>query len=115
MQLLSELSYPFYNFVNPHFVWFMPFLSFKGITQAYLIKTIKHKKGIPLLYLSIRCTLARSIPQILSIKEVKEELALCFLNFLKMGLCSSSANCWFFLTILLAPVPAKRADPYNWR
>ena len=39
--------------------------------------------------LLINCALARSAPQILSIKV---ECTFLFLNFLKTGLCNSSAN-----------------------
>ena len=49
----------------------MPLLSFKGTTQAHLLKaTIAHKRYlIPLLYLLINFISARSQPQILSLKE----------------------------------------------
>ena len=44
-----------------------PFLSFKGITHAYLLKiSIKHNKNLnPLLNLLINCLSARSAPQTL--------------------------------------------------
>ena len=44
-----------------------PFLSFKGTTQAYLLKiSITHNKNlIPLLYLLHNCISAKSAPQIL--------------------------------------------------
>ena len=51
-------------------VWFVvPFLSFKGITHAYLLKiSITHnKKRIPLLNLLINSISERSVAQILSI------------------------------------------------
>ena len=72
----------------------MPFLSFKGITHAYLLKmSITHnKKRIPLLSLINTCIMARSALQILSLKE---EYTFCFLNFLIIALCKSSANYWF--------------------
>ena len=63
----------------------MPFLSFKGITQSYLLKTsITHNKNInPLLNLLINCVSAKSTPQILSLNE---EYTFLFLNFLIIGL-----------------------------
>ena len=47
----------------------MPFLSFKGTTQAYLRKiSITHNKNlIPLLYLLNNCISTKSTPQILSL------------------------------------------------
>ena len=47
----------------------LPFLSFKGTTQAYLLKiSITHNKNlIPLLYLLNNCISAKSAPQILSL------------------------------------------------
>ena len=47
----------------------MPFLSFKGTTQAYLLKiSITHNKNlIPLLYLLNNCISAKLISQILSL------------------------------------------------
>ena len=49
----------------------MPFLSFKGITQAYLLKiSITHNKNQnPLLNLLNNCKSAKSVPQILSLNE----------------------------------------------
>ena len=46
-----------------------PFLSFKGTTQAYLVKiSITHKKNLnPSLNLLINSTSAKSVPQILSL------------------------------------------------
>ena len=46
-----------------------PFLSFKGTTQAYLLKiSITHNKNVnPLLNLLINCISAKSAPQILSL------------------------------------------------
>ena len=43
----------------------MSFLSFKGITHAYLLKILRthHKKRIPLLNLLIICIFSRSEPQ----------------------------------------------------
>ena len=51
-----------------------------------------NKKRNPLLNLLINCISARSAPQILSIKD---ECNFLFLNFLIIGLCSSSANSLF--------------------
>ena len=47
----------------------IPFLSFKGTTQAYLLKiSITHNKNLnPLLDLLINCISAKSAPQILSL------------------------------------------------
>ena len=49
----------------------VPFLTFKAITHAYLLKIsiIYNKKQIHLLNLFINCISARSAPQILSIKD----------------------------------------------
>ena len=66
----------------------IPFLSFKGITHAYLLKiSITHnKKQIPLLNLLINCISAISAPQILSLNY---EHTFLFSNFLIIA----SANC----------------------
>ena len=63
----------------------MPFLSFKGITQAYLLKTsITHNKNLnPLLNLLYNCISAKTMPQILSLNE---EYTFLLLNFLIIGL-----------------------------
>ena len=78
-----------------------PFLSFKGITQAYLPKiSITHDKNlIPLLNLLINCMSAKSGPQILALND---EYTFLFLNFLIIGLCNSSAN-YSFCSIAIAP------------
>ena len=72
----------------------MPFLSFEGITHGYLLEiSITHyKKQIPLLNLLINCISARSQLQILYLKD---EYMFCFLDFLIIGLCNSSANSLF--------------------
>ena len=91
----------------------MPFLSFKGITNADLLKgSITHnKKQIPLLILLNNCISARSAPQILSIKV---EYTFRFLNFqIIISLCNSSANSrvakskerWFVIFLCLIPLP----------
>ena len=54
-----------------------------------------NKNLIPLLYLLINCVSAKSAPQMFS---VKEEYNQRFLNFLIIGLCNSSGNCWFDFT-----------------
>ena len=63
----------------------MPFLSFKGITQAYLLKiSITHNKNLnPLLNLLNSCIFAKSTPQILYLNE---EYTFLFLNFSIIGL-----------------------------
>ena len=59
----------------------MPFLSFKGITQAYLLKiSITHNKNLNhFLNLLNSCISAKSAPQILSLNE---EYTFLLLNFL---------------------------------
>ena len=66
-------------------------MSFKWTTQAYLLKRsiTPNKYLIPLLYLLINCTSARSALGILSLKE---EYSFRLLNFLVIGLWSSSAS-----------------------
>ena len=66
------------------------FLSFKGLTHAYLLKIpITHNKNLNnFLNLLINCISVRSAPQILSIKV---ERTFLFLNFLIVGLCNSSS------------------------
>ena len=63
----------------------MPFLSFKGTTQAYLLKiSITHNKNLnPLLNVLINYISAKSAPRILSLNA---EYTFLFLNFLIMGL-----------------------------
>ena len=63
----------------------MPFISFKGISQVYLLKiSITHnKKQIPLLNLLINCVSAKS----------------------KFRLCNSSANSLFDIFPFLIPLP----------
>ena len=81
----------------------IPFLSFKGITHAYLLKlSITHNKDrIPRLNLLLNCLPARSAPQILSIKD---ECTFLLLNFLINGLCNYSANNLFdIFSFLIGP------------
>ena len=61
----------------------IPFLSFKGTTQAYLLKIsiTHHKNLIPLLYLLNNCIFAKSAPQILSLNAACTFL---FSNFIIM-------------------------------
>ena len=63
----------------------MPFLSFKEITQAYLLKiSISRNKNLnPLLNLLNSCISAKSTPQILSLNE---EYTFLLLSFLIIGL-----------------------------
>ena len=63
----------------------MPFLSFNGTTQAYLLKISRaHNKNLnPLLNLLNSCISAKSTPQILSLND---EYTFLFLNFLIIGL-----------------------------
>ena len=80
----------------------MPFLSFKGVTHAYLLKiSIAHNKNLnPLLNLSFNCISPTSTPQILSIKG---ECTFLLLKFLLIGLYNSSAT--FLLGIFVIPPP----------
>ena len=57
------------------------FLSFKGISHAFLLKISKahNKKWIPLLHLLINCISARSAPHI---SYIKGECNFLFINFL---------------------------------
>ena len=78
----------------------IPFLSFNGTTNAYLLnKSIAHKRYlIPLFFLLNDCMPAKSSPHILSLNC---EYTFILLNFLITGLCNSSAK------ILLFPVRSK--------
>ena len=68
----------------------IPFLSFKGITQAYLLKiSITHNKE-------------RLAPQILS---VKNDCTFLFLNFLIIVLYNSTANFLLKIFSFLTPLP----------
>ena len=75
----------------------MPFLSFKGTTHTYLLKrsiTHNNKKPSPLLNLIINYISERSPFQIFSLDD---EYTWRFLSFLIILLCSSLANCSFWL------------------
>ena len=64
--------------------------------------SITHNKNLnPLLDLLINCISARLTFQILSIKG---EFTFLFLNFLIIGLCNSSVNCWYDLFSFLIPL-----------
>ena len=52
--------------------------------------------------LLMNCISARSAPQILSLKD---EYTFLFSNFLIIGLCNFSTNCWFYLISFLIPLP----------
>ena len=82
----------------------IPFLSFKGITHAYLLKiSITHnKKQITLLNLLVKYISAKSTPQMLSIKG---KYTFLFWDFLIIGLCNFSANYWFEIFSFLIPLP----------
>ena len=58
---------------------------------------------MPLLHLLINCISARSSPKILSIKGY---FTFLFSNFLIIGLCNSSANSLFNISLLLIPLPS---------
>ena len=60
------------------------------------------KKSIPLLNLLINCILARSAPQVQSIRN---DCTFLFLSFLIIGFCNSSANSLFeiFSFFILLP------------
>ena len=69
----------------------IPFLSFKGTTNVYILKILitSNKNLIPLLNLLINCISARSAPKILSLNR---EQTLLLLNFVIISLCNSFAN-----------------------
>ena len=65
--------------------------------------SITHKKNLNLLLnLLISCVSAKSAHQILPIKG---ECTFLLLNFLIIGLCSSSANCLLEIISFLIPLP----------
>ena len=82
----------------------MPFLSFKVLTQVYLLKTsMTHNQDLnPLLNLLINCTSAKPVSQILSIKG---ECTFHLWKFLIIGLCSSSANSLLEIFSFLISLP----------
>ena len=102
---LTSLIYPYlFGFLLDCFIILLnaltiliPFLSFNGKTNAYLLnKSIAHKRYlIPLFFLLNDCVSAKSTPHILSLNCKYTSL---LLNFLITGLCHYSAK------ILLFPV-----------
>ena len=67
-------------------------LSFKGLTDAYLVKTFMKHKFLKSLFLEDSDHIsAKSAAQILSLNLTKSLL----LNFLTINLCNSSAICSF--------------------
>ena len=66
------------------------------------ISIANNQKQISLLNLLINCISARTAPQILS---TKVECTFLFLNFLIIGLRSSSAYCWSDIFSFLMPLP----------
>ena len=112
--ILFALELDSFNIFWRALVIVLLFLSFIGITHAYLLKiSITHnKKWISLLHLLINCISARSAPQILSIKG---ESVFIFWNFLIIGLCNSSPNSLFetfsFLIPLLGDFLSKICKP----
>ena len=79
----------------------MPLLSFKGTTMPIYWKyhMITHnKKQTHLLNLLINSILARSGPQMVSMKD---ECTFRFSDFLIIFLCNFSATSWFEIILLL--------------
>ena len=79
----------------------LPFLSFKGSTHAYVVKTyMAHSKYSTFLFLEDNYSnSAKSVAQILSLNL---DILFFFWIFLITGLCNSSANCSFILLILFS-------------
>ena len=79
----------------------IPFLSFKGTTQAYLIKiSITHNKNLNLLLnFLINCISA------LQILSLNPEETVLFLKFLLIDLCNYLANCSLNSDGILTPPP----------
>ena len=61
-----------------------------------------NKNLIPLFNLLINCISARPAPQIFSIKD---KCTSRFSNFQIIGLCNSSANCWFGMIQIFTTPP----------
>ena len=78
-----------------------PFLSFKGLTRAYLVKrSMPHNKYLTLLlFVDNGFISVKSVAQILSLNHAYTFL---LLNLLITGLCNSSASC--SLTLIPDPV-----------
>ena len=104
----SSLAYPYYIWFSMRLFYYfikcisilVPFLSFNGITKAYLLnKSIAHKRYlIPLFFLLNDCMSAKSTPKILSLNC---KCTFLLLNFLIAGLCNSSAK----ILLLFLPLP----------
>ena len=79
-----------------------PFLSYKGITQAYLLKkSITYNKSLnPSLNLLINCISAQSAPQLLSLDP---EQTVLFLKFLIIRLRNFLASCSLNSNGILTP------------
>ena len=79
----------------------IPFLSFKGKIQAYLLKiSITHNKNLNhLLNFLINYISAKSAPQIF----LNLEQTVLFYKFLIIGLCNSLANCSYNSIGILPP------------
>ena len=78
----------------------IPFLSFNGTTNAYLLnKFIAHKRYlIPLFFLLNDCMSAKSTPHILSLNC---EYTFLLLNFVITSLCNSCAK----IVLFFVPLP----------
>lgn len=79
----------------------IPFLTFKGTTDAFLLKiSMTHNENRnPLLCLLIICISARSAPRIFSLKD---QYTFRFPDFLINGFCNSFSNCCFVNFMLKA-------------
>ena len=80
----------------------IPFLFFKKITFAYLVKIsiTRNRKRIHFLNLINNYISVRSVPQLLSIKG---DFTFLLLDFLIVGLCHSSSNLWSDILSFLIP------------
>ena len=66
------------------------------------------KNQIPLIYLLVNCVSAESACEMLTLRNV---YTFHFLDFLIIGLCNFSANCWFdIITVLIGPPEVLTAD-----
>ena len=89
-------------FLEKTLVILVPFLSFKEITHAYLLKILitHNKKQILWLNLLINYISTRPAPEILPIQSI----LFLFLNFLIISLCNSSGNFSLdIISFLIAP------------
>ena len=69
----------------------VPFSSFKGKTQTYLLKTSITRNKSPLLYLLVNCLSTKPASQILF---PKEKYSLRVSNFIVVGLCNTYVYCF---------------------